>query len=375
MKRVSIVLSVGILLVVCARGAELPSPPAPPAGPALPGMPFDTSEQARAAFKAVGNTAPVEVVEVHGRKMLRMPCVFEGVETERAVWDWYGRLDLTRSQGVQFHFYSPDTSPVSYFSMYLRSGEGWYHMTFGAGAPGQWTTIVFDKSATSMEGRPAGWGSIDLVRIAAWRGKQQNTEFYVADLSLRGGDAPIGIVRNESAAGAKNSEYKTIEQCVGLVAEQLNALGIPFVIMSDLDLSNAFLRDKKLVILPYNPSMSDGAVQALARYLENGGKLMSFYRLDERLAPLMGVKGGRYVSRDQGVTFASIRATATPLEGQPGEVGQHSWNIHDVLPIEGKSRAVAAWYDETGRSTGYNAIAASANAVHMSHILIAEDPA
>ena len=212
MKRVSIVLSVGILLVVCARGAELPSPPAPPAGPALPGMPFDTSEQARAAFKAVGNTAPVEVVEVHGRKMLRMPCVFEGVETERAVWDWYGRLDLTRSQGVQFHFYSPDTSPVSYFSMYLRSGEGWYHMTFGAGAPGQWTTIVFDKSATSMEGRPAGWGSIDLVRIAAWRGKQQNTEFYVADLSLRGGDAPIGIVRNESAAGAKNSEYKTIEQ-------------------------------------------------------------------------------------------------------------------------------------------------------------------
>lgn len=375
MKRVSIVLSVGILLVVCARGAELPSPPAPPAGPALPGMPFDTSEQARAAFKAVGNTAPVEVVEVHGRKMLRMPCVFEGVETERAVWDWYGRLDLTRSQGLQFHFYSPDTSPVSYFSMYLRSGEGWYHMTFGAGAPGQWTTIVFDKSATSMEGRPAGWGSIDLVRIAAWRGKQQNTEFYVADLSLRGGDAPIGIVRNESAAGAKNSEYKTIEQCVGLVAEQLNALGIPFVIMSDLDLSNAFLRDKKLVILPYNPSMSDGAVQALARYLENGGKLMSFYRLDERLAPLMGVKGGRYVSRDQGVTFASIRATATPLEGQPGEVGQHSWNIHDVLPIEGKSRAVAAWYDETGRSTGYNAIAASANAVHMSHILIAEDPA
>ena len=349
MKRVSIVLSVGILLVVCARGAELPSPPAPPAGPALPGMPFDTSEQARAAFKAVGNTAPVEVVEVHGRKMLRMPCVFEGVETERAVWDWYGRLDLTRSQGVQFHFYSPDTSPVSYFSMYLRSGEGWYHMTFGAGAPGQWTTIVFDKSATSMEGRPAGWGSIDLVRIAAWRGKQQNTEFYVADLSLRGGDAPIGIVRNESAAGAKNSEYKTIEQCVGLVAEQLNALGIPFVIMSDLDLSNAFLRDKKLVILPYNPSMSDGAVQALARYLENGGKLMSFYRLDERLAPLMGVKGGRYVSRDQGVTFASIRATATPLEGQPGEVGQHSWNIHDVLPIEGRA---ARWPRGTTKRAG-----------------------
>ena len=273
------------------------------------------AKQARAAFKTVLLSAH-RVVGVHGREMLRMPCVFEGVETERAVWDWYGRLDLTRSQGVQFHFYSPDTSPVSYFSMYLRSGEGWYHMAFGAGAPGQWTTIVFDKSATSMEGRPAGWGSIDLVRIAAWRGKQQNTEFYVADLSLRGGDAPIGIVRNESAAGAKNSEYKTIEQCVGLVAEQLNALGIPFVIMSDLDLSNAFLRDKKLVILPYNPSMSDGAVQALARYLENGGKLMSFYRLDERLAPLRS-EGGALCGRDQGVTFGHPR-DGTPLEETPG---------------------------------------------------------
>ncbi|HPK00589.1 MAG TPA: hypothetical protein PKW60_13975, partial [Candidatus Hydrogenedentes bacterium] len=374
MKRVSIVLGVGILLGLCARGAELPAPPAPLTGQALPGMPFTTSEDARAAFKAVGNTAPVDVVEAGGRAMLRMPCVFEGVETERAVWDWRGQLDLTRSQGLQFYFYSPDTSPVSYFSLYLRSGDGWYHMTFGAKAPGQWTPVVFDKSATDLEGRPQGWGSIDLVRIAAWRGKHQNTEFYVADLSLYGADAPIGIVRNESAAADKNSEYKIAAQCTGFVAEQLGALGIPFIIMSDLDLSNAFLRDKQLIILPYNPSMSDAAVQALARFLERGGKLMSFYRLDSRLAPLMGVKSGRYVGRDQNVTFGSIRAAGTPLEGQPAEVTQHSWNIQDVLPVDGKSRAVAAWYDEAGLPTGCNAIVASANAVHMSHILLTEDP-
>ncbi|MGI6460797.1 MAG: family 10 glycosylhydrolase [Candidatus Hydrogenedentales bacterium] len=374
MKHVSIVLGAGILWVFCARGAELPVPPAPLAGQALPGMPFTTSEAARAAFKAVGNTAPIDVVEAGGRTLLRMPCVFEGVETARAVWDWYGRLDLTRCQGLQFNFYSPDTSPVSYFSLYLRSGEGWYHMTFGAKAPGQWTTVVFDKSATELEGRPQGWGNIDLVRIAAWRGKHQSTEFYVADLSLYGADAPIGIVRNESAAAQKSSEYKTVAQCTGFVAEQLGALGIPFIIMSDLDLSNASLRDKQLVILPYNPSMSDPAVQALARYLERGGKLISFYRLDSRLAALMGVKSGRYVGRDQNVSFASIRATGTPLDGQPAEASQHSWNIHDVLPVDGKSRAVATWYDEAGLPTGCNAIVASANAVHMSHILLSEDP-
>jgi len=375
MRIVSMAWAAGLLVAVCARGAEVPPPPAPLDGKALPGMPFENSEQAKAVFKAVGNTSPIDVIELHGRKTLRMPCTFEGIETERAVWDWHGRLDLTRSRGVQFHFYCPDTSPVSYFSLYFRSGEGWYHMPFGARTPGQWTTIAFDKSATGMEGRPAGWGSIDLMRIAAWRGKEQNTEFYIADLCLRGNDAPIGVVRNESAAAGKNSEYKTIEQCVGFVAEQLDALGVPYTIMSDLDLSNAFLRDKKLVILPYNPSMSDTAVQALARYLENGGKLMSFYRLDDRLAPLMGMKSGRYVNRDQGVTFAAIRRTATPLEGQPPIVEQHSWNINDVLPIEGKSRAVAAWYDDAGQPTGYNAVAASNNAVHMSHILIAEDPA
>lgn len=375
MKNVSLAMGVLILASVWAWGAEVPPPPGTLEGAAFPGAPFETTEQVREAFKAVGNTSPVEVVEIHGRKALRMPCTFEGIETERAVWDWYGKLDLTRSHGVQFQFYCPDTSPVSYFSLYFRSGGGWYHMSFGARVPGQWTTIAFDKSASRMEGKPAGWGSVDLMRIAAWRGNEQNTEFYVADLSLRGGDAPIGVVRNESAAAANSSEYKTIESCVEFAAEQFEALGVPYTIMSDLDLSNAFLRDKKLVILPYNPLMSDAAVQALARFLENGGKIMSFYRLDERLAPSMGVKAGKYVNKDMGVTFASIRSTATPLEGQPPVAEQRSWNINDVLPIEGKSRAVAAWYNEEGQPTGHNAVVASANAVHMSHIMLAEDPA
>ncbi len=371
MKRIGIALVMVFCVAAGVWGADMPPLPPPLEGEPLPGMPFETTEQARAAFRSVGNTLPVELGGPPNRNVLRMPCRFEGVETERAVWDWYGSLDLTRNQGVQFRFYSPDTSPVSYFSLYLRSGDGWYHMPFGTRTPGEWATIRLDKSATSMEGRPAGWGSIDLMRIAAWRGREQNTEFYIADVSFRGADPPIGIVRNESAAAS--SEYRTIKGCVEFIAEQFETLGIPFAIMSDLDLSNAFLRDKKLVILPYNPSMSDAAVQALARYLENGGRLMSFYRLDERLAPLMGMRAGRYVGRGNGVTFASIRATATPLEGQPVAAGQRSWNIIDVLPIEGRSRAVAAWYDESGRPTGHNAIAASDNAVHMSHILMAED--
>lgn len=375
MKTVRMALGLLVVSAVCAWGAETPPPPAALEGEAFPGTPFETAGQARAAFKEVGNTSPVEVVELHGRKMLRMPCTFEGIETERAVWDWHGPLDLTRSHGVQFQFYCPDTSPVSYFSLYFRSGGGWYHMPFGARVPGQWTTITFDKSATSMEGTPAGWGSIDLMRIAAWRSKEQNTEFYIADLSLRGAGAPIGVVRNESAVAAKSSEAKTIEQCTEFAAKQFDMFGVPYTIMSDLDLTNAFLRDKRLIILPYNPAMPDTAVQALARYLENGGKIISFYRLDERLAPLMGVKPGRYVSKDMGVIFASIRATGTPLDGQPAVVEQRSWNINDVLPIEGKSRAVAAWYNEAGQATGHNAVVASSNAVHMSHILLAEDPA
>src|SRR5208283_6046319 len=82
---------------------------------------------ARAAWKPMGGSAAVSVALLEGRKILRLPCNFAGTKIERASWDQQLKLDLASSRCIEFNVLCRDASPVSYFSIYFQSGEGWYH--------------------------------------------------------------------------------------------------------------------------------------------------------------------------------------------------------------------------------------------------------
>jgi hypothetical protein len=86
------------------------------------------------AFKPMAGSKTVSLVEIDGRKTLRMQCSFRGTKIERASWDSSLNLDLTMCKGLQFLFYCPDPSPVASFVIYLHRGGGWYRGGFDAPA-------------------------------------------------------------------------------------------------------------------------------------------------------------------------------------------------------------------------------------------------
>jgi uncharacterized lipoprotein YddW (UPF0748 family) len=330
---------------------------------------------ARAAWPAMWGTAPVSVAEAEGVKALRMPCNFRGTKIERASWDRKVQMDLASCRGVTFKLLCRDAAPVSHFSLYFQSGDGWYTATFAPGEKGKWCTVAIDKDEMGIEGRPAGWSAISTIRISAWRGSNADTEFYVADFALAGEGARIAIIRGESAARNAPSEVESVVQFTGGVARNLRDLGLEYTVINDLDLSAERLKKYAIVILPHNPVMPDAAAEAIARFVGGGGKVIAFYTLPERLRSVLGVTGGGHVPQKFPGQFASIRFQTAELLDAPRTVGQQSWNIQDVRPVEGKSRVAAVWHDKNGKDTGYPAVIISDSGIYMTHVLLSDDPA
>ncbi len=315
------------------------------------------------------------VAELEGKRAVRFPCYFEGTKIERASWDVGVKLDLAMCRGVRFEFYCADPGPVSHFSMYFRSGKGWYSVGFDAAASGEWTTVEIDKSAARIEGAPGGWADIDTVRISAWRGDNVNTEFFITGLSLFGADARIAVVRADSLAGDKADELKAARQYVETVGGLLDTAKVPYLVVSDIDITLERLKNVKLIILPHNPSMPDAVAEHIAAFLKAGGKMISCFSLPSRLQDAAGIRNDAFVRQERRGQFDSIRGSETPLKGAPAVTKQASWNIRNVLPVAGRSRVAAWWYNDKNESTGKAAIVVSNNTVHLTHVLLSDDRA
>jgi len=372
--RVLLTLVVVLCVAGCGRLGRVPPPPAVREA-LVDDLGYADATAARAAWEPMGVTAPVSVVALSGRRALRLPCNFAGTTIERASWDRAVKLDLTACRGLRFDFYCADAAPVSQFSFYLHSGKGWYSATFGQCVRDGWGRVAIDKTDTRIEGSPAGWGAIDTIRVSAWRGRNVDTEFYVANLALNGADAPIAVIRGESVASGSADEAKSVGAFSKTIADALDQLGLPYAVISDLDVNAERLKGKKLAILPHNPQMPEAVADALAAFVQRGGKLLAFYTIPSKLAKLIGVAGGEHLRQAYRGHFASIRATAKCLPGMPSATGQHSWNIRKTSAVEGKGRVVATWFNDKGESTGEPAIIASEAGVFMTHVLLGDDPA
>lgn len=359
----------GVHVAPAARGSDATS---------IEAVAYADDVAAQSAWRPMAGSAPasapVTLATVAGRQSLRMPCNFARTKTDRASWDKAVRLDLSEAESLRFQFLCRDRSPVSGFSFYLHSGQGWYSTSFGAFSSDSWTTVTIRKTDTRIEDRPGGWGAIDTIRISAWRGEDRDTEFFVRDVQATGGGSVV-LVRGESLGAGPGDDLNTACQFSAVVAERLGETGIPFSTMSDLDLTAQRLEGKKLVILPYNPRLPQEAESLLVRFLQSGGKAITFYGMAPGLRAVAGIEGGRYVGQTVPGRFATIRPSqAAPLDGMPPVVAQASWNIMEAKAVPGRSRVVAEWYDQDGKPTGDAAIVVSDNCIQMTHVLLADDP-
>lgn len=330
------------------------------------------SEQvAQDAWRPMAGGEAVSLIDLGDTKALRMPCIFKGTKIERASWDRRLKLDLTMCRGVQFLFHCPDASPVSHFSFYFRSGEGWYAGSFDVPASAGWGTVKIDKSTMRAEGEPSGWGDVDTIRISAWRGQDKDTEFYITALGLYGANAKIVIARGDSDP----AEAKAAKQYADIAAQFLDRAGLPYIVASERDIKAGSLKAAKLLILPYNPKMPDEAAKEIAAFLRAGGKLIACYTLPNSLEQIVGIRKGPHIRQEYAGSFASIRPSGRGLEGMPQTTQQASWNIQQASAIEGRSRIAASWHDNKGQSTDQPALLLSDNCVFLTHVLLADDPA
>ena len=332
---------------------------------------------ARAAWEPMRGSRPVSVAEVDGQRCLSMACDFKGTSTERASWDIRANLDMASSAGIKFDFLCRDVSPVSQFSIYFKSGDGWYHTSFFPEASGGWNTVTIDKATTTAEGSPTGWGKISAIRISAWRGSDTDTEFFIRDIrksGVLGKDAPVAVIRGESVAKSSPNEARSVEQFSESMAESFRSLGIGAAVISDLDLTADSLKGATLVVLPHNPQLPDPAAKCLAQHVSNGGKVMVFYTVPGQLREMLGVEGGEWVKAARPGFFSKIRFRDKALPGTSDVVGQQSWNISALRPVAGAGRELAEWLDADGKPTGYAAVIASQNGIVMTHVLLPDDP-
>lgn len=366
----SVLLAFGIGLALCRADGQAPG--------AIDDLSRLDEGAVRARWQPMRGSDPVSVVTRDGAKAMRLPCRFAGNPVERASWDRKGPLlDLSACSGVQFQFHCPDVSPVSYFSIYFESGQGWYTAPFYPEQAG-WNTIVVDKADARIEGRPGGWDAIQTIRISAWRGGETDTEMFVGDLrpvGTLGQDALVAILRGDSVAGTQPGEGRSAVQYAANLADLLHEVRVGCVTLSDTNVTASELRKARLVVLPHNPTLPESTEQALVKYLDGGGRLLAFFALTPRLRAAAKIEAGPFVKAPRPGYFATLVFAEGALPGAPARVSQESWNIIESRPVPGASRVVARWCDANGQFTGHNAIVASSNAVVMSHVLLLDDRA
>ena len=360
------------LLLVCwwPRAARS----APPRTALIP-VAFDTAEQAANVWRPMHESTPAEPVTVDGIRALRLRCNLQATDMPRASWDAVVRADLRLAHGVRFRFRCADASPIASFSLYFRSGAGWYSARFAPRADDQWETIEVLKSSTDMEGQPAGWGKIDGIRLSAWRGSDRDTSILVTDFSVAPAEPDIAIVRGMSGVAAlPEGERKGVTSFAENVARGLSTLGISVAVVDDVDLDGDLLSRLKLVLLPYSPSMPDTVAAQLAAFATNGGHVIGFYSYHPTLLSALGMAKGAYVSADEVKgRLGSIVPDQDALPGAPKAVQQASWNINAVEPVAGRSRVVARWYSGDGQDTGHAAIVAGPRGMWMTHVYLDAD--
>jgi len=365
-------IAAALMAIPCA--GQMPAPPQP-ADPVIEDFNYPDSKALQARWKAMERSPPASLVEIRGRNAMAVRCNFDKSKADRVYYDLPVKLDLSRSRGVRLDVYCANPAPISKFTLYLHTPSGWHAASFGITNPDAWNTIRLDRSLMQAEGNIGGWGKVDAIRISAWRGKNSDTEFYIAGIYMLGADAPVVVVRPDSSAKSRPEEYKQAAASVKLTGRLLDEAGIEYCVIGDTELTAASLAGKKVAILPNNADMPDSGAEAIAAFMGSGGKLVSFYLIPDQLKNLVPIRMEKFIKQEYSGQFASIHAKDGILPGLPAITGQASWNIFRARPASKSARIAAYWYDERGRNTGEPAIIVTTRGIHMTHVLLSDDPA
>jgi uncharacterized lipoprotein YddW (UPF0748 family) len=351
-------------MLMGARAQELPRPPA--GGRVFPEWQALRDDAAVRKMLLPMEGTPLAVWDAAG--YVRLPVNFKGTSHARASWDVRIKVDLRGSRGIQFDFYCRELEPFAAFSLYFRSGGGWYHAWFCPDRVGMWQRIEIDKADTYVEGTPAGWGQVDAIRVSGWRGRDQDTLCAIANLGFTGGAPQVLVVRADSNVVGSGEECRGLGRYARTVSSTFDQMGIDSVQVADTDLAPELFAGIKLVVLPYNPRVPAAAAEHLRAYVEGGGKLLVCYSLPAEIGKLLGLRAtGSALAKP--ANYMGFARTAQGLSAQPDFVQQASWRTTLAAPLEGQAaRVLAVWRDGQGNDTPHPALTLTPTGVFMGHV-------
>ncbi len=323
---------------------------------------------AQAAFAPDQGSPPVAVMDHDGGKALRMDCPFTQ-DVGRSVYDRTVELNLSRFGQFTLDYYIDDPKPIGGFTLYFRSGEGWYGAGFG-GEKG-WNQITLLKSAFRTEDAPAGWDKVTGFRLSQWKDGEGDT--FVAIDNLKAYATDIAVILATKAIAAGGSEARSVESFDKGMQELLNDAGIVSDLITDEDVIAGGLADRRVAIFPYSPVMDPQVLEATRQFVEGGGKVFLFYSLDPGMGELLGVRNTGWKARGDGDPFAVLQFDAPGVQGLPAQVGQGSWNTNVPEPTRPDAKVIGWWANGEGQRGGDAAMVLSDTGVYMGHVLTDAD--
>ncbi len=352
-------------LLLSAAGVWADALPPPPAFDREALIP-EWRSQTTARFEPMQGTLPAQPLAAGGHAL---PLNFVNTTHARASWDIPVQLDMRSTKGIQFDFYCSDLRPVQHFSCYLRSGKGWYNCAFNPDATNQWVRIVIPKSEVDSESDPAGWQSIDRIRISAWRGASQDAVCGFANLSFAGGKPVALVVRAESCIKKKNSEARGYSDYANAVSETLDAINLPSIQVSDDELTADQLASIQLVVLPYNSTIPSSLAQLLRPFCARGGKVLACYTTAPEVLDLLQLKVSRTVIPDQG-PFKGFAKTLQGLDLQPAFAQQpsHRTMVAEPAATNVAARVIACWQENDTTPATLPAITLTSTGAYIGHV-------
>lgn len=326
---------------------------------------FSSQKSAAQTWQAKGGSPPVQ--RPAAKPGLVFPCMFDAA-TSRVYWDRKVALDLSTYSGMVMDLSCDRPELIRKLAIYFKSGDGWYIWNKPFIRAGR-QRLTLLKSDFAAEGNPAGWHTIEAIRIAPWKESVGQTSLTLYSLTAR--IESIVLVQGSSSIPIPG-EKTTAQKVTQRISRWLSEAGVPHGVIDDTDVTDQTLAPARLSILPYNHTLPVRERNAFRRFLQRNGKLIVFFSADKQLAAMMNFK----LAAKQ-TAFAPGRWSAmifdAPGAQLPPKVHQESWNIRPALPISANERIIAYWGNMDGQTSRDPAWTESKHGLWMSHILLDGD--
>lgn len=321
--------------------------------------------------------APSTVRNDTGEPTLRFQAPFDQPSfPDRASWDVPVEADLRMTSGLQIRIRCPDTGSIRQFTLYLKSGDGWYAAHFMPAADDQWQTISIRKENMDIEGTPAGWDRVSRLRLAVWKADKRATFADIADIRAVEANSPVLVVRglSDSAGALATDSIRYAET----VISALRRRGIRPALVEESDLTPSLFDAFQLTILPYNPSLSAERAALLQRQLADGHSIIGFYTVPDPLQSVLGLRHNRHLRASQLPSpIAGMRISENlepPIAGAPRRLPQASWMLQELEYDSDSVSTAGVWYTRDGDDTTLPAILRLPHGYWITHVLLNEDP-